>query len=496
MKVLLDTNIIIHREANKVIHEDIGTLFQWLDKLHYIKCIHPLTIEELNKNIDESTVRSMNIKLKNYYELKTIAELDDKINAISAKIDITINDINDTKILNEVYAERVDLLISEDKKIHKKAEMLGISERVYYIDNFLERVLAEHPDLVEYVVLSVKKEYFGNTDVNNSFFDSLKEDYVGFEKWFKNKSEETAYVCYENGELSAILYLKVEGETENYGDFEPVFQKRKRLKVGTFKVTFNGFKLGERFLKIIFDNARKQKVEEIYVTIFDKRPDQIRLINLLEEWGFKYWGKKRSSSGEENIYVRIFSRITDKDNPKMTYPFLPLDTDVYIVPIYPEYHTELFPDSILKTESPLDYIENEPHRNAISKVYVSHSYEKGLKCGDLILFYRTGGYYAGVATTIGIVESVEKNIPNEEEFFRICRKRTALKEDELLKFWNRYKNNKPFVVNFLYAFSFPKRPNLKQLLDIGIIEDIEDMPRGFRKIDKALFIQLVKLSLQ
>jgi len=32
----------------------------------------------------------------------------------------------------------------------------------------------------------------------------------------------------------------------------------------------NGFRLGERFLKIIFDNALKQKVEEIYVTIFEK----------------------------------------------------------------------------------------------------------------------------------------------------------------------------------------------------------------------------------
>jgi len=28
----------------------------------------------------------------------------------------------------------------------------------------------------------------------------------------------------------------------------------------------NGFKLGERFLKIVFDNALQQKVDEIYVT--------------------------------------------------------------------------------------------------------------------------------------------------------------------------------------------------------------------------------------
>jgi hypothetical protein len=53
-------------------------------------------------------------------------------------------------------------------------------------------------------------------------------------------------------------------------------------------------RLGERFLKIIFDNAFINKVDEIYVTIFDKRDDEKRL--------------------------------------------------------YPQYHTELLPDSILRTE--------------------------------------------------------------------------------------------------------------------------------------------------
>lgn len=32
MKVLLDTNIIIHREANRVINKDIGLLFSIVEK--------------------------------------------------------------------------------------------------------------------------------------------------------------------------------------------------------------------------------------------------------------------------------------------------------------------------------------------------------------------------------------------------------------------------------------------------------------------------------
>ena len=35
MKALLDTNIIIHREAGKVTNQDIGILFKWLDKVKY-----------------------------------------------------------------------------------------------------------------------------------------------------------------------------------------------------------------------------------------------------------------------------------------------------------------------------------------------------------------------------------------------------------------------------------------------------------------------------
>ena len=45
MRVVLDTNILIHREAATVVHGDIGTLFFWLDRLRCDKCIHPLSIQ-------------------------------------------------------------------------------------------------------------------------------------------------------------------------------------------------------------------------------------------------------------------------------------------------------------------------------------------------------------------------------------------------------------------------------------------------------------------
>lgn len=492
MRVLLDTNIIIHREASRVVNQDIGILFKWLDKLSHTKCVHPLTVEELGRHYDASTVKTMQIKLTNYQVMQTTAPLHIQVKQVSMAVDTTPNDINDTKLINEVFCDRVDILISEDKKIHKKAEMLGLTDRVFRIDSFLEKVTAENPDFVNYNVLAVKRDYFGNIDLADEFFDSFRDDYISFDKWYNGKAgnNDKAYVCYEGDLLKAFLFLKVEDENEAYPDINPTFSRKKRLKIGTFKVVSNGLRIGERFLKIVFDNARMYKVDEIYVTVFDKRPEVLNLTSLLERYGFKYFGEKVTPSGTEVVLVRNFSIVANDDNPKLTFPWLSKSSDVYIIPIKPEYHTKLFPDSILRTESADDFVESEPYANAISKTYVSHSRTRGLQSGDVIVFYRTGGIYRGVVTTIGIVESTV--IPNElSELVQVCRKRTVLTEEELREYWDRYPSVKPFAINFLYAFSFVRRMNLKLMLDTNILPTM-DAIKTITKIERESLVQLIK----
>lgn len=487
MRVLLDTNIVIHRESVQIIHEDIGILFRWLDTLQYIKCLHPVTIQEINK-LKASQLRNlMNVKLEAYNLIQARSPIHSSVKKISESVDKTENDKNDTILLNELYLGRVDLLITEDRKIGKKAALLGIADRVFTIDAFLEKVTAENPGLTDYKVLAVKKELFGNIDLEDPFFDSFQEDYPGFAKWFNKKSEETAYVCQQQGQTTAFLYLKVETKKESYTDITPFFTPKNRLKIGAFKVVLNGYKLGERFLKIVFDNAILHSVEEIYVTIFDKRIEQQRLIKLLEDYGFNYHGTKQGQGGQERVYVRDMTKRFDTTNPRLSYPYFSRQARTFFVPIYPDYHTQLFPDSILRTESPEDFVENEPFRNAISKVYVSRSYFKALRTGDVVVFYRTGGFYRGVATTIGIIENVETNIKNANQFVRLCRKRSVFSDSELVDQWDYKPRYKPFIVNFLYTYSFPKRPNLKKLIDIGVVADVDSVPRGFELIKKEAF---------
>jgi hypothetical protein len=114
---------------------------------------------------------------------------------------------------------------------------------------------------------------------------------------------------------------------------EPPLSPATRLKVGTFKVVSNGYKLGERFLRIAFENAVRRRVDEIYVTIFRKRDDHERLILLLEDWGFRPHGVKTSAAGVENVFVRNMRPHVHASDPRESYPFFSRSARKFIVPI-------------------------------------------------------------------------------------------------------------------------------------------------------------------
>ncbi|MCX6564989.1 MAG: PIN domain-containing protein [Candidatus Aminicenantes bacterium] len=496
MRVLLDTNILIHRETANVVRPDIGDVFRWLDRIGADKCIHPRSIEEIRRHQDPRVVQSFEAKLRSYYQLQTLARDTLEILRIRES-DRSRNDTIDTDLICEVYANRVELLLSEDKGIHDKAQALGIEDRVLCIETFLEQAMREHPELVDYHVLSVKQELFGNINVNEPFFDTFRNDYPAFDQWFNRKADEVAYVCRsEDNTILAFMYLKPESIMEVYSDIIPIFLPRRRLKIGSFKVAHYGFKLGERFLKIVFDNALRFSTEEIYVTIFENTVEQKCLIALLENWGFSKYGVKNSGYGEEGVWVRSFVPIALEQYPASTYPYMSLAARKFIVSIRPEYHTKLFPDSILNTESPLDFVEDQPYSNAIRKAFISRSYYRDLRCGDIIVFYRTGdgvapAHYTAVATTLGVVESIRTEIHDFNDFRRACKGVSVFSDDELRQQWDYNQHNRPFVVQFLCTYSLPRRPNLAKMKEEGVLIEY---PRGFEPLTNEGFIRLLEIS--
>jgi predicted nucleic acid-binding protein len=494
MRALLDTNILIHREAPVVVRQDIGILFGWLDRLGIEKWIHPSSVEDISRHGDRRVRRSFAAKLASYRAIEVVAPITPELQTISATLDLTENDRMDTAILNELSAGHADVLITEDRGIARKAEQLGISDRVFTIDAFLEKVTAENPALIDYRVPSVKKVLCGDVEVADTFFDSFRADYPDFNNWFVRKSQEPGYICFQGETIVAFLYLKIENEREPYPDVIPAFVPKRRLKIGTLKVILNGFKLGERFLKIIFDNAIRQRVCEVYVTIFPNSVVQERLISLLEDFGFSRYGEKQNPYGNEQVYVRDMRPRFDTANPKKTFPYISRSARAFLVPIYPQYHTELLPDSILRTESPSDFVEQEPHRNAIRKVYISRSHYRDLRSGDILVFYRTGGFHTSVVTTLGIIESVYTNLIDERQFLRLCRQRSVFSDQNLRQQWRYSALNRPFVVDFLYAYSFPRRPNMEALINNGVIQNVNSAPRGFEAITARQLDTVIRLS--
>lgn len=491
-KVLLDTNIIIYRETDCILNPNTPDLFNWLDKLHYDKYIHPISEQEIAQYRDVAKRNVILSKIGSYNKLTALAPLAEQVSNL-LKSDKDINSQNDTKILNELYCGRVDIFITEDRGLYYKAQRLGIADKVFSIESFSEKMLSEHPNLIDYTVLAVRKKKIGEINIRDEFFDSLRESYEGFDAWLNRKSQEDAYVCYLGNDLKAFLYLKQENEDENYSDIEPVLPPKKRLKIGTFKVAMNGLKLGERFLKIVFDNAINMNVNEIYVTIFDSDENDLpkqALVKQLQDFGFYRWGTKNNGEG---VYVREMVKTFDTTNPKHTFPFFNKYAHSYICPIYPQYHTSLLPDSILNNESPYNFQENEPFRNAITKVYISRSIFKDLQHGDNIIFYRTGGLYQGVITTIGVVNRV-LHPSTLEEFKDCCKRRTIFTDYELERHWNYNTRYRPFVVEFLYTYSFPiPKVNLKALCDADILS-IENMPRGFYLISQDKFDKILQMT--
>jgi hypothetical protein len=427
--------------------------------------------------------------------MKSIApQTEDFINLLS-DFSFSPNDRTDNQLLFEVYCGRADILITEDQRMRTKANYLGISDRVFSIQAFIAKASRENPELIDYKALSVKQEFFGDINISDPFFDSFKDAYPGFEKWFAGKCDEKAYICRsDNDEILGFLYLKTEQEHEDYNDIIPAFSKKRRLKIGSFKVEATGFRLGERFIKIIFDNAIERNLDEIYVTLYTDKPELNALYNLLVRWGFCDYGVKKNKNRVEQVLVKYLGRYDEKCSILSNFPNLKNNSNKFILPIYPYYHTALFPDSKLKNE--VEYIANVPHRYALQKVYVTWAPERGVNPGDLLLFYRIGDTtpkkYSSVVTTVGVVDQIVTSFVDEKDFLRHCQNRSVFSLEELKKFWRDHNYNLK-VLKFVYVETLNKKLNLDYLWNQGIIPQPEG-PRPFTRLTNNQFEMILRDS--
>lgn len=309
----------------------------------------------------------------------------------------------------------------------------------------------------------LKYDYFKNINLMDPFFDSLKRDYKEFQDWFKRKAEEKAYYYETHEGIQAFLYLKV--EDEELKDVTPSLPKKKRIKVGTLKIEAHGTRLGERFLKKAIDFAIANNVLELYVTVFSKHEP---LVNLLKRYGFQIIGTKETPNGIENVMVKNLKNSVG--DLKIDYPLVNIkDKSLYLLGIYPKYHTLLFPDSILANET-YDLINDVSHTNSIEKVYICYMKQAALlKKGDVIVIYRTKddkgpAEYRSVATSLCVVEEVKTKLDfkNYQEYLSYCKKHSVFTEEELNFL---YSKDNVVVLKMTYNLAMEKKLIRKTLIE-------------------------------
>lgn len=346
-------------------------------------------------------------------------------------------------------------------------------------------------DLIDYEVLSIKKLKFRDCDIEDNFFSSLKNDYPEFEDWFEKKQNDSVYVHQDDLDfIQGFLYLKREEEDEDYSEMELPLVPKKRLKIGTFKISENGYYMGERFFKVIFENAIRNNLFEIYVTIFSHHT---LLIDYFKRFGFKQVTSKLDTG--ELVFVRNLE--TYENNEYQGYPILNMNSKrFYILPIKPEYHTHLLPDAILRTEDNSNYINNNKASNALNKVYFGRNlWSHTAKKGDIIFFYRTRDYnnaspahYQSVITSIGVVSNYgfanQLNITELDKLLSKC----VLKENEIKDIRNN--SNKYRFIEFIYFGKLDYRAiNLAYMRSFNI-----EAPRGINSVPCSFANEVLEKS--
>lgn len=468
MRILFDTNILILRENNHVIPDNLAKMMELLNGLSCTCHIHPLSKNEIKKDGNNER-RNVNLsKLSAYSELASCPDyLKDESFIQAIEEPKNENDIVDNQLLYCVYKNAVDYLITEDQAILNKADILGL-EQVMSINEAIVSFEQFYPktDINLLPSFIIDKGY--NFDLNDEIFTTLKRDYPEFSSywWPKKvaKRDVYAYKSYD-GKINAILVLKIE-ENENI-DCVPTLKTNKILKICLFKVAEHaqGLRLGERLIRMAIDYAIANEVEEIYLTHFKEKKDS--LIYLIEKFGFFKYGE--NSRGEE-IFIKQIIKKDDKIDDileinKMYYPSFYSGDKVkkHIVPIYPQFHKKLFPDHNINTRQRSLFDLTSSEGNSIKKAYICNSNTGKIAPGDILLFYRTNDNMS--ITTLGTVESVHFKLKSPEEIFKLIAKRTVFSFEEVKSICN----SDVLVILFNQNFHLIHDVSYKTLCQTGVV---------------------------
>lgn len=438
---LIDTNIIIHLEDDKVIDAKLANALSLGRKngVHFLfheECL----LADIDNDKNQARKAKIISKAMKYERLENPLDPSPEFCDVFPKK--KKNDEIDNHQLYQVFRNRVDIFITEDRGIKSKAKVLGLEERVLHVNEAIallgkefEVTIPRHPVLYVGPVSQIEK-YF-----KSDFFESLRNDYPNLDKWLQKcvGNNRQCYWWEGDGRLGALLIYK---EREQYKEHLLSKIPGDVLKICTFKVADDatGHRLGQTLLDLILKYAIEKKLEYVYLTVRrESKNELLPLRDLLTQFGFT----KNNFDSEENAadlaYVKKLNKnqLPQEEIEKNSFAIHPFYRDFgnnkYIIPIKPTYHNRLFKDSLRRNPQLFDAGQSsleEAEGNSIDKTYICRDRDFGIASGDIIFFYVTSPVKAIESAGVLILS---KSVSTLDELLKATKKSTVYDPIELKK---------------------------------------------------------------
>lgn len=506
-KILIDTNILIGLEDSREIDAIFSSLHQKCQENGVQIFVHEASKRDIQKDKDLQRKNVILSKIAKFSEISGIQEPDKEVLESKYGTISKSNDHIDTLLLyalNDVGV--VDFLVTQDRGLHKRALKAGISDRVFKVEDALVWLRNKY-DRTPVILPFIEEKRCHQINRIDPIFESLRGDYDGFEKWFRESCVKNHRHCWTinfGGKIAGIAIRKDEAVNDFLRELpsaKDLFQKipEKILKICTLKIgeEYRGEKLGEQLLKQILWWANRNRYDFAYLTVFPKHKN---LIDLLLQYGFESIGR----SGSELYMGKSFSPGVLTHDPvnshlqfhRQYYPAFTSGNSVekYLIPIHSGYYEKLFPENVSKRQNELFgmpdlFRESRIPGNTIRKVYVSHAPIKAMEPGAILLFFQLkdeNSLLSQSLITVGIVDGFEST-QSHERLLRLTAKRSVFSEEELVEFTsNDTKAVK--VVNFLLAGHIRPPVAYNVLQELGV----KGPYQSIRKIDHEKFRLLEK----
>lgn len=456
MNILIDTNILIPLEDTaRLLDPSLAQMCRLADANSHVLYIHPSQREDINRDRDEGRKRIVLSRIKQYQTIPAPPQLSDaELQEYGWKQEKD-NDRIDNLLLHALCRGAAHFLVTNDKGIHRKARQAQVQEQVHYLEQFLAFLESEVGEQAP-PPYGIQERYLHEFSVQQPFFDSLREGYDGFNEWYLGaaQSQRKAWCISDNDTVKAICIHKTE-DTPCIVDGGPHLDGD-ALKLCTFKIghVARGRKLGERLLFTAFKYSMEQHIPYVYLHTFGK--EQEMLVSLCEDFGFQFAGKYK---GRDDVYLKkmhppetLTAEIKPLDYAIDYYPHYIDEREVekYIVPIRPHYHNDLFADISdnargLFADDPRMY---GPQANTIKKAYLSHSNNKNVIPGSLLLFFRSHDRRS--VECIGIVEQAYRG-SDIDKVLPLVSKRTVFSREDIEKLLQK----ETLIILFRLLRTFP-----------------------------------------